>query len=125
MTKDELAAERRRQARLHRLGTDEPRCGTCGEADPRCLERHHVAGRRQDGDTTVLACRNCHARLSDAQKDHPRRIGVEPHPLERVAHFLLGLADLLALAVERLRNFGRELIARAHAELAGAGGVRS
>ena len=53
MTDKELAAERRKQKRLERLGTNEPRCGTCGEHDDRALELHHVAGRKHDVSTPV------------------------------------------------------------------------
>lgn len=114
MDKIELAAERSRQARLRRLGTQEPRCGTCGESDDRCLELHHIAGRKNDT-ATAIVCRNCHRKLSDAQDRHPGQIAAEQHPLERIGHFLLGLADLLNLLIERLSSFGRELIQRAAA----------
>ena len=40
----DLKKERRRQARLERLGTNEPKCGCCGEQDDRVLELHHSAG---------------------------------------------------------------------------------
>lgn len=104
--------ERRRRQAHERLGTTTPRCGECGEADWRCLEAHHVAGRRFD-EATVILCRNCHRKASDAQKDHPEAVADDPSWLERIGHFLLGLADLLALAVEKLKLFGQELIDRA------------
>lgn len=71
MTPIELAREARRQNRLERFGTHAPRCGVCGEPDDRCLEAHHVAGRKHD-DLTVLICRNCHRKVSDDQKDFRR-----------------------------------------------------
>jgi len=46
-------------------------CPFCGEDDPRCAEDHHIAGRKYD-DMTVRVCRNCHRKLSDMQRDHPR-----------------------------------------------------
>lgn len=109
---DERDYERRRRQAHERLGTTTPRCGGCGETDWRCLEAHHVAGERFDGGTVIL-CRNCHRKMSDAQKDHPETLDAEPSWLECVGRFLLGLADLLARAVEELRVFGRELIERA------------
>lgn len=108
----ELAREARRQTRLERFGTHTPRCGVCGEADDRCLEWHHVAGRRHD-DAMVLVCRNCHRKVSDDQKDYPALDPEADAFLDAVGRFLLGLADLLRLIVERLVTFGNALIERA------------
>ncbi len=112
MNEIEHKQEIRRQRALERLGTSNPRCVICGEDDWRCLERHHIAGLRND-DETVIVCRNHHRKLSDAQKDHPDPIGSPPDPLERIAHFLLGIADLFELLIKRLREFAAILIARA------------
>lgn len=118
MTKIELAREARRQRRLEYLGTNEPRCGVCGEPDDRCLELHHVADHGRD-DGTVAICRNCHRKVSDDQKDHPRFNSDADPALDRIGHFLLGLADLLRLIVEKLAAFGQELIDRAKPGLNG------
>jgi hypothetical protein len=113
MKNDEFARDRRKQKRLERLGTNDPRCGMCGEADDRALELHHVAGRRQD-DTMVILCRNCHRKVTDDQKDHPEfNKGSEPM-LSSIGHFLLGLADMLRIIVDKLYEFGRALIAAAN-----------
>lgn len=103
-------AERRRQRALQRLGTDHPVCACCPEADPLCLELHHLQGQAFGGDLVVV-CRNCHRKLSDAQRDHPARIAEVPGAMERIGHFLLGLADLLKLIASKLKEFGQELIA--------------
>lgn len=108
----ELAKETRKQNRLERFGTNAPRCGVCGEADDRCLEAHHVAGRKHD-DATVLVCRNCHRKVSDDQRDYPAFDPDGDAFLDAVGRFLLGLADLLRLIVERLVAFGNALIERA------------
>lgn len=109
-----IAKEARKQARLEKLGSNEPLCGTCGERDERCLENHHVAGRKRD-DFTLAVCANCHRKVTDDQKDHPTfDPNVDPF-LDRIGHFLLGLADLLILIVEKLREFGNGLIDRAKA----------
>jgi hypothetical protein len=79
-----------------------------------CLELHHIAGRKFD-DPLVIICRNCHRILSAHQKDHPQEIRGRKSLLESIGHFLLGLADLLALAVTKLREFGRQLIDEARA----------
>jgi hypothetical protein len=112
MSPEERARESRRQKRLERFGTNEPLCGMCGEADDRCLERHHVAGRKHD-DMTALICRNCHRKVSDDQRDHPP-VDLSADPgLSAIGRFLLGLADMLRLIIERLYAFGHLLIERA------------
>ncbi|MBY0612138.1 MAG: hypothetical protein K2P80_08130 [Beijerinckiaceae bacterium] len=108
----EIKREIRRQRALDRLGSNTPRCMHCGECNPHCLEAHHIAGCAYD-DETVIVCRNCHRKLSDKQKDHPGPASIPPDPLDRMGHFLLGLADLFRMLVGRLEEFGRDLIARA------------
>ena len=109
MDKSEFDRERRRQRRLEKLGTDDPHCAGCGTGDDRMLELHHIAGRKHD-DTLVIVCGNCHQVLSDDQRDHPKaRLGADPF-LVAVGNFLLGLADMLRLIVERLAEFGTALI---------------
>jgi hypothetical protein len=113
--------EQKREARLQRmcerLGDDKPRCINCGLEDVRCLEAHHIAGSKF-GDALVIVCRNCHRILSDDQKDHPPPIGPESTLHERVGHFLKGLADLFALLVAKLHEYGDELIEFAKREAA-------
>ena len=109
--------EKRRLRALERLGTSHPVCVGCGEDDPRCLEAHHIAGRAFD-DQTVPVCRNCHRKLSDAQKDHPGKIGSQPNPLEKLAHFLLGLGDMLHLIADRLKKFATDVLGMIAAERA-------
>ena len=117
MTDKELAREIRKQRRLEKLGTNSPICGTCGEADYRTLEKHHVAGRKHDPDT-VITCRNCHRKVSDEQKDHPAIDANADAMLSAIGMFLLGLADLLELMIDKLTAFGLALNERA--KLAGS-----
>ena len=105
----EIARERRRQNALERLGTNEPRCIFCGEADWRTLEKHHIAGQVYD-DFTSIHCRNCHRKQSDRQKDHPEQMSAPVGLPEAVGRFLLGLADFFELLIEKLREFGEALI---------------
>ena len=109
MTDKELARETRKQRRLEKLGTNSPLCGDCGVNDWRCLELHHVADHGCD-DGTVILCRNCHRRVSDDQKDHPAFDPDADPTLQAIGRFLLGLADLLKLAIEKLTEFGLALI---------------
>lgn len=103
-------AEERLRKASERLGDDNPQCKYCPENDPRCLERHEVAG-QQYSKAYVIVCRNDHRKLSDAQYDHPARIDDNPPTtFERIGHLLLGLADLLRLAASKLDEIGRALI---------------
>ncbi len=103
-------AEARLRQALERLGDDNPQCNYCPENDPRCLERHEVAG-KQYSNAYVIVCRNDHRRLSDAQYDHPARIDDKPPAtFERIGHLLLGLADLLRLAAAKIDEIGGALI---------------
>lgn len=101
--------EARKQKRLEKLGDNHPVCVLCGEDDSRCLELHHLAG-QAFGDALCFVCRNCHRKLSDSQKDHPKEIHKPPTTNERIGHMLLGLADLFELLVQKLREFGHFLI---------------
>lgn len=103
------AKETRKQNRLEKLGTNNPVCVLCGEDDDCCLELHHIAGRKYEDDLAIV-CRNCHRKLSDEQKDHPKQLEKPPTNLECIGHMLLGVADLFALLVEKLREYGKFLI---------------
>lgn len=102
--------EIREQRRLRRLGTSRPICCVCGETDSRCMELHHIAGQNNDPDTTIIICRNCHRKASDDQLDHPADASPEER-LTQIAHFMWGLADFLALAVQKLREYAEVLFA--------------
>ena len=111
MANKEFDRERRKQKRLEKLGTDEPRCGTCGEGRWQCIEEHHPADYGRD-EATVLVCRNCHRVLSDDQRGHPAFDPDADPLLSSVGHFLLGLADMLNIILAKLSEFGLALIAR-------------
>ena len=89
MDEKQQKREARRQRMHERLGVDHPRCIECGLDDVRCLEAHHIAGRKFD-DTTAIFCRNHHRILSDDQRDHPLLIGGAPDLHERAAHLCMG-----------------------------------
>ena len=77
------------------------------------IEEHHPDTRNRDK-LTVLLCANDHRIVTDDQKDHPPgREGCDPFLLS-VGNFLLGLADMFAIIIERLYEFGEALIARAN-----------
>lgn len=107
-----IARETRKQRRLEKFGTNDPRCAQCGDTRSECLELHHVADRGRD-DAKVCVCRNCHRVLSDQQHDHPPfDLSADPM-LATIGHFLLGLVDMLRIIVEKLSEFGLALIVRA------------
>lgn len=116
MSEQEKQYETRRQKAFARLGTDHPICACCRETDWRCLELHHIAGKDFD-QTTVIVCRNCHGKLSGEQKDHPAKLGEPPISLERIAHFIMGLADMLVMLAGKLREFGQYLIEQARLQI--------
>jgi hypothetical protein len=105
--------ERRKQDRFHKLGTNNPCCATCGNNDWRVLEEHHVGTRKREK-LVVLLCANDHRILTDYQNDHPKDHSDADDFLARAGHFLLGLADMLRLILDRLYEFGEELIYRAN-----------
>ena len=103
--------EARRRRQLENLGFDDPKCLFCNEDDPFCLELDHIAGRAHDGSVWPL-CRNCHAKRTNLQKDHPPK-GSDPRSQDEViGRFLLGVADFLEMLIEKLRQLGESLIAR-------------
>jgi hypothetical protein len=105
--------EDRRQQRLRRFRTRNPRCVVCGESDPAVLELHHIAG-RANGEELAIVCANHHRKLSDQQRDHVPPGSAKPEgQLGRLGHFLLGLADLLVMIVEALRKFAAHLMKEA------------
>lgn len=99
----------RLEQRYRKLGTRYPICVGCGERDPFCLERHHIAGRKHHEDLS-LVCSNCHCKLSDRQRDYPTT-WLNPSSGDRAAvgFYLLGLCDLLSLVIGSLRKFGQRL----------------
>ena len=92
-----------------RLETETPACSICGEDRPILLEKHHIAGRAYDPATMIL-CKNHHALMTDAQKDFPPDVSNPPTDVERIGRMLLNLADLSAILVEKLKEFGVYLI---------------
>ena len=98
---DPSAAEERKEQMYRRLGDRNAVCVICGEDDPRCLQLHHVAGRRF-ADDVLPVCGNCHAKLSDGQRDHPVSIdGFDTEVLKQV-RMKLGQAQMLRALADQL-----------------------
>jgi hypothetical protein len=113
MSGDSIGNDVRKLRRGRRLGPGAA-CVVCGETDPvqlqrvkrSLLERHHLAGRANDPDLTVVVCRNHHARLSEAQRDSGVDLLEDPSrpQAQRTAALLRGLADLAELSAPHLRR---------------------
>lgn len=121
MDPKDVKREARKQRALERLGTSTPRCVVCGCTDWRCLEAHHVGGRKFDS-ATVILCRNCHRIATDEQKDAPPLLGGEPSLSERAGHFLKGLAALFSLLIAKLNELADALLEDAARQAARAAG---
>ncbi|HME73995.1 MAG TPA: hypothetical protein VKM54_29660 [Myxococcota bacterium] len=57
------------------------------------------------------------------QKDHPDPLGHTRNKIECIAHFLLGLADLLDLVVVKLKEFALYLIEEVAPRFSDEGGA--
>lgn len=95
--------ESRSRRALERFGTENPKCLLTGEDNPVALHLHHVAGHRYD-DVVAPVSLTVHAKVSDLQKDHPGKIEGCKNPLEDIGHLLLGLGDMLEVAIDDLRD---------------------
>ena len=99
-----------------RLGTRQPICVGCAEADPFCLELHHI-GREKYHDDVSIVCRNCHRKLTVQQLYHvlpdtPELTG----KLVMIGHYLLGLSDQYTMTAKTLRSFGVLLLNKSNTE---------
>lgn len=112
---DPLQTEVRQQRRLERLG-DNPRCLICGfgqaealkeakgKVRQHVLEEHHVVGRKNDPDLTVILCLNHHR----VETEKCRRAGVTldapPTDLHRTLAQLRALSAFHASLGESCRT---------------------
>lgn len=91
------------QRKINELGRN-PKCQICGENDitmliptaKSLLEKHHIAGNHEG--ETIIVCRNCHAKLTDAQLDWPAELfDNDRTPEMNAVAFFLGLAAILGV----------------------------
>ena len=110
MANDSSDYARRLEHQYQRLDTRTPVCLACGEKDPFCLELHHLAAQERHEDVSIV-CRNCHRKLTlpqDIRREQVQRSA--DSPIATLAHYLLGLCDLLAMVLQTLRDFALRLI---------------
>ncbi len=108
---DARKARRRRQ-----IGADAA-CVRCGLTNLECLiptkrsllEAHHVAGNAHDEALTVPLCRNCHAILTEGQRDAGVDMLPQPTVLHRIAAALASLAVFFADHAATCRTWATEL----------------
>lgn len=61
------------------------------------LEAHHVCGKANDADLTVVLCRNCHAEVTEGQRTAGVSFGTPPTLLHQ---FLAALASLAVFLLD-------------------------
>jgi hypothetical protein len=85
-------------------------CVSCGEDDPRVIEKHHLFG-RYNSDEMVPQCKNCHAKITDEQnKISPIARSKNASPQEKQRYLLVTVGSLLELIGKYLKNIGHEVI---------------
>src|SRR5258707_513652 len=109
MDRQDKNREGRKQRRLEQLRTKHPVCSACGCTDWCVFEVHHIAGRHFDAHTEPV-CANCHRRLTEKQKSHPKPTSKEPGKIECAGHYCLGLSDIIAPVARMIEEFGNSLI---------------
>ena len=97
---DPIASETRRAKRERLLG-ENPACVLCGltaieslrAVERSVLEAHHIVGEANDDELTVPLCRNCHALISERERD----AGVPRKRPATVLHKLLAVFRAFAV----------------------------
>lgn len=102
-----LQAEKERVDHARRLGGFDKSCKVCGEANPCCLQLHHLAG-KDYGDELVCLCGNCHSKVTDKKANKPAP--EYPSKLDQIGHWLIGLATLLFEIALKAFEYGSLLI---------------
>jgi hypothetical protein len=107
-----------RKARHERqVGGSGRGCLLCGEADWRTLrtapasllEEHHVGGRNHDPELTVPLCLNCHAKVTERQRQCGADLRAAESACTRVASMLRSLAAFLFELAESVLGWADEL----------------
>ena len=114
--RDPIASAVRQAKRARRIGIDAA-CVLCGYCTPESLlrvdrtllERHHVAGRANDADLTVVVCRNCHGELTETLRDAGVSMEAPPNTVTATIQLLRGLAVLCDDLAHSCRRHADEL----------------
>ncbi len=112
MEHDPLQNDIRKARRRRRLGPTAI-CALCGETASETLENHHIVGTANDPALKLRVCRNCHAKLTEAQ----RAAGVDlrhtmPRTLpEVIASVLRALGAFFQALGKKLSEWADRLLA--------------
>lgn len=105
--REERIVELNIQNKLTKRGGYCPLCGK--QQDPREMEDHHIAGRR-NSNITIPVCYSCHRKLSDRQRRWPKDWTRSDNPPEvRMAFIEMGKAEIYKLCEEERRRIIWEL----------------
>src|SRR5260370_448753 len=91
---DRIGREVRRLKRERKLG-ENPVC-ICGYSNPcslrpvkrSLLENHHLFGKANDPEATLILCRNCHGEITEANRDAGISMRKPRNPTDKVITFL-------------------------------------
>lgn len=85
--------------------TKKERCEICNsKEDSKCLELHHLSGRKHDY-RTITVCLICHRWLTERQDTWDKRwLEVNQPENLKQAFFILGLQDVFILKSMKIRN---------------------
>jgi hypothetical protein len=109
MNDREKRRRRRERAAIRKFGIPNPACEICGETALCCLEWHEPGGRRFNK-VRVILCRNCHRKLEDDRRDHPKPIWKSDEPIQSLAFSLYGEADILSRLAAKRREDAEMLL---------------
>jgi hypothetical protein len=102
-----------REAQQRRRLPPDAVCLSCPENDPRVLELHHPLGRAHDAEPTVVLCKNCHGKASDAQLREAVPLSATNNLLDRVAAILKALAAFFRFLANSLDRLAKQVTALA------------
>ena len=120
---DPIARDLARERAVRRLAPG-ALCVLCGERDPEVLtqrpsgpvpasvlEAHHLGGRANDPDLTVVLCLNCHRRMSARMPPFGVQLATDSEQTspERLVSVLRGLAVFFEQLAHSLMGWAREL----------------
>ena len=114
----DINTERRRARRSARIGPD-ARCVLCHAANPELLirvkrtilEAHHIVGLANDVTATVILCRNCHAKVTEKQREFGASFEVPESLLDKAISVLRHLAALFYVVADMMRVLADQLVA--------------
>jgi hypothetical protein len=117
MEQNPIQNDARRKTREAQLGVN-AHCCFCGETDIAVLRRgarsllevHHVVGKANDPEATVVFCFNCHRKQTERMHANGTSLSAPPTFLHRLVAILLGLAAFFQMLAEQLTKHAKQLV---------------